>query len=38
MSNPGGGGGGRGDTPLLPYKGLMGTCGPTGYRFQDFLS
>ena len=28
---PGGGGGG-----VLPYKGLTGTCGPTGYGFQDF--
>ena len=28
---PGGGGGG-----LLPYKGLMGTCGQPGYVFQDF--
>ena len=27
----GGGGGGA-----LPYKGLTGTCGPTGYGFQDF--
>ena len=30
---PGGGGGGGG---ALPYKGLTGTCGPTGYGFQDF--
>ena len=28
---PGGGGG-----EALPYKGLTGTCGPTGYGFQDF--
>ena len=27
------GGGGRG---LLPYKGLMGTCGKPGYVFWDF--
>ena len=27
----GGGGGG-----LLPYKGLMGTCGQPGYVFRDF--
>ena len=27
--HPGGGG-------ALPYKGLTGTCGPTGYGFQDF--
>ena len=27
--NPGGGG-------LLPYKGLMGTCGQPGYVFRDF--
>ena len=26
-----GGGGG-----VLPYKGLMGTCGQPGYVFQDF--
>ena len=30
-SDPGGGGGGA-----LRYKGLTGTCGPTGYGFQDF--
>ena len=29
---PGGGGGGR----VLPYKGLMGTCGQPGYVFRDF--
>ena len=29
---PGGGGGGG----ALPYKGLTGTCGSTGYSFQDF--
>ena len=28
---PGGGGGG-----VLPYNGLMGTCGQPGYVFQDF--
>ena len=28
--NPPGGGG------VLPYKGLMGTCGQPGYVFQDF--
>ena len=28
-----GGGGG-----VLSYRGLTGTCGPTGYGFQDFLS
>ena len=28
--SPGGGGG------VLPYKGLMGTCGQPGYVFQDF--
>ena len=28
--NPGGGGG------VLPYKGLMGTCGQPGYVFWDF--
>ena len=27
-----GGGGGR----VLPYKGLMGTCGQPGYVFQNF--
>ena len=27
--NPGGGG-------VLPYKGLMGTCGQPGYVFRDF--
>ena len=26
-----GGGGG-----VLPYKGLMGTCGQSGYVFRDF--
>ena len=31
LSRPGGGGGG-----VLPYKGLMGTCGQPGYVFQDF--
>ena len=30
--NPGGGGGGG----VLPYKGLMGTCGQPGYVFRDF--
>ena len=29
-SQPGGGGG------VLPYKGLMGTCGQPGYVFRDF--
>ena len=29
-SSPPGGGG------VLPYKGLMGTCGQPGYVFQDF--
>ena len=29
-SDPGGGGG------VLPYKGLMGTCGQPGYVFRDF--
>ena len=29
-SNPGGGLG------VLPYKGLMGTCGQPGYVFRDF--
>ena len=28
---PGGGGGG-----VLPYKGLIGTCGQPGYVFRDF--
>ena len=28
---PGGGGG-----QVLPYKGLMGTCGQPGYVFRDF--
>ena len=28
--DPGGGGG------VLPYKGLMGTCGQPGYVFRDF--
>ena len=28
--NPGGGG------KVLPYKGLMGTCGQPGYVFRDF--
>ena len=28
-ANPGGGG-------VLPYKGLMGTCGQPGYDFWDF--
>ena len=32
---PEGGGGGEGGG-ALPYKGLTGTCGPTGYGFQDF--
>ena len=32
FENPGGGGG-RG---VLPYKGLMGTCGQPGYVFRDF--
>ena len=31
VSARGGGGGGG-----LPYKGLTGTCEPTGYGFQDF--
>ena len=26
----------RGGGGLLSYKGLMGTCGPPGYVFQDF--
>ena len=30
-SAPGGGGWG-----VLPYKGLMGTCGQPGYVFRDF--
>ena len=30
-ASPVGGGGG-----LLPYKGLMGTCGKPGYVFRDF--
>ena len=30
VNTPGGGGG------VLPYKGLMGTCGQPGYVFQDF--
>ena len=25
-----------GGTGVLPYKGLMGTCGQPGYVFQDF--
>ena len=29
---PGAGGGGS----ILPYKGLMGTCGHPGYVFRDF--
>ena len=29
MTPPGGGG-------VLPYKGLMGTCGQPGYVFRDF--
>ena len=29
-NEPGGGGG------VLPYKGLMGTCGQPGYVFRDF--
>ena len=33
VSARGGGGGGGGG---LPYKGLTGTCEPTGYGFQDF--
>ena len=28
-ASPGGGG-------VLPYKGLMGTCGQPGYVFRDF--
>ena len=31
QNTPGGGGGG-----VLPYKGLMGTCGQPGYVFRDF--
>ena len=31
MRPSGGGGGG-----LLPYKGLMGACGQSGYVFRDF--
>ena len=31
LSSRGGGGGG-----VLPYKGLMGTCGQPGYVFGDF--
>ena len=31
-NTPGGGGG------LLPYKGLMGTCGQLGYRFYHFFA
>ena len=30
--DPGGGGGG-----VLPYTGLMGTCGQPGYVFRDFF-
>ena len=30
----GGGGGGKG---VLPYKGLMGTCGQPGYVFGIFV-
>ena len=30
LIEPAGGGG------ILPYKGLMGTCGQPGYVFQDF--
>ena len=26
----------RGGGGVLPYKGLMGTCGRTGYVFRDF--
>ena len=32
--SPGEGGGGG----VLPYKGLMGTCGQPGYVFRDFFS
>ena len=31
-----GGGGGGGGGGLLPYKGVMGTCGQPGYVFRDF--
>ena len=31
LYTPGGGGGG-----VLPYKGLMGTCGQPRYVFRDF--
>ena len=31
VERPGGEGGG-----VLPYKGLMGTCGQPGYVFRDF--
>ena len=27
---------GRGGGGVLPYKGLMGTCGQPGYVFRDF--
>ena len=30
------GGGGGGGAGVLPYKGLMGTCGQPGYVFRDF--
>ena len=33
MCNPVGGGGGGG---VLPFKGLMETCGQPGYVFRDF--
>ena len=29
-------GGRRGGGGVLPYKGLMGTCGQPGYVFRDF--
>ena len=32
LEGPRGGGGGG----VLPYKGLMGTCGQPGYVFRDF--
>ena len=29
-------GAGEGGGSILPYKGLMGTCGHPGYVFRDF--
>ena len=31
-----GDGGGGGRVRVLPYKGLKGTCGQSGYVFRDF--